>query len=170
MDLRVARPHALVAIALLAIVARGAHADVIDLPDTYAEITIDTKTWHANPKPGLVVAYKNDRRDDLVITRAQVPNIDAWRTKTRDAYVDQIERGLVAIGFKTKSKRLTTIEGVPVLDLEASHKLGPLVLRVILFRTYALSLAIHGPRLSRTAARAIAKTFVPPPARPEGSP
>ncbi len=167
MDLRVARPHALVALALL---AGTAHADVIDLPDTYAELTLDTRTWHAIPTPGLVAAYTNDKKDIIAITRTQVPNIDAWRTKTRDAYVDQIEKGLVGAGYKPTSKKLTTIEGVPVLDVEASHKRGPLILRVILFRTYALSFAMEGPRMSRTAARGIAKTFVPPPARPEGSP
>jgi hypothetical protein len=170
MDLRVARAHALVVALSISLGARSAHADVIDLPDTYAEVTLDTRTWHAVAKPGLVAAYTNDRGDLLAVTRAQVPNIGAWRTKTRDAYVDQIEKGLVGEGYKPRSKKLTTIEGVPVLDLEASHRRGPVVIRIILFRTYALSLAIEGPRLSRTAARAITKTFVPPPARPEGSP
>lgn len=169
MDLRVARPHALVAIALL-VSAPRARADVIDLPDTSAELSLDTKVWRPVTKPGLVAGFTNDRGELLAVTRAQVPNIDAWRSKTRDAYVEQIEKGLALAGYKPSSKKLTTIEGVPVLDLEASHKRGPIVIRVILFRTYALSLAIEGPRLSRSAARAIAKTFVPPPARPEGSP
>jgi len=169
MDLRVARPHALVVAALVAWTS-SAHAEVIDLPNTYAELTLDTRTWHAVTKPGLVAAYTTDRGELLAVTRAPIPNIDAWRSKTRDAYVDQIEKGLVAAGYKAKSKKVTTIEGVPVLDLEASHRRGPTVIRVILFRTYALALAIEGPHLSRTAARAITKTFVPPPARAEGSP
>lgn len=167
MDLRVARPHALVA--LLALASSTAGADVIDLPDTRAELTLDLRRWHAVTKPGLVAAYTTDRGERLAITRAQVPNPDAWRAKTRDAYIDQIEAGVVAAGYKRTAKKLSTIEGVPVLDLEATHKRGPIVIRVILFRTYALSLAIEGFS-SRTAARAIAKSFVPPPARPEGSP
>lgn len=180
MDLRVARPHALVALAALVFAAPSASADIIDLPDTRAELTLDTRLWRTVPTPALVYAATTERGDLLAITRAPVPNIDAWRTKTRDAYVDKIESGLAAAGYKPTSKKLTTIEGVPVLDLEAapsrrerSHpeipRRGPIVLRVILFRTYALSLAIE-TRTSRSAARAIAKTFVPPPARPEGSP
>lgn len=166
MDLRVARPHALVVALAL---AAPAHADVIDLPDTRAELTLDVHTWREVTKPGLVAAYTTERGEILAITRAQLPNIDAWRTKTRDAYIQQIESGVAAAGYKPTSKKLTTIEGVPVLDLEASHRRGTIVIRVILFRTYALSLAIEGTK-SRSAARAIAKTFVPPPARPEGSP
>ena len=165
MDLRVARPHALVVVALL---AGAAHADVIDLPDTRAELALDTRAWHAVTKPGLVAGYTTARGEVLAITRAPVPNTDAWRAKTRDAYVDRIERGLVLAGYKPSSKKLVTIEGVPVLDLEATHQRGPIVIRVILFRTYALALAIEGS--SRQTARTIAKTFVPPPARPEGSP
>jgi hypothetical protein len=186
MDLRVARPHALVALvafAALALAVPTASADVIDLPDTRAELTLDPRTWRAAPTPALVYAATTERGDLLAITRAPIPNIDAWRKKTRDAYVDKIESGLATAGYKPTSKKLTTIEGVPVLDLEASpatrgranrdepkgSRRGPIVMRVILFRTYALSLAIEA-RTSRSAARAIAKTFVPPPARPEGSP
>jgi hypothetical protein len=172
MDLRVARPHALVAFAsfFAPLFAWGvAHAEVIDLPDTRAELVLDLRTWHAVTKPGLVAGYATDRGERLAITRAQIPNPDAWRAKTRDAYIDQIESGIVAAGYKRTSKKVTTIEGVPVLDLEATHRRGRIVIRVILFRTYALSLAIEGVS-SRTAARAIARTFVPPPARPEGSP
>ncbi|MFN0246259.1 MAG: hypothetical protein ACKV2T_05090 [Kofleriaceae bacterium] len=173
-----------------------ARADVIDLPETRAELTLDVRVWRAvttahataGTTSGLVAAYATDR-ELLAITRAQLPNIDAWRAKHRDAYIEQIERGLVNAGYKPSGRKLTTIEGVPVLDLEATpsgtatsspsnasgsssapRKRQPIVLRVILFRTYALSLALEGPRSSRTKLRAIAKTFVPPPARPEGSP
>jgi hypothetical protein len=210
MDLRVARPPALV-VALALIGAPGvAHAEVIDLPDTRAELTLDTRTWHTTPttSPGAtsgLVYGAHTERERLAVTRAQIPNIDAWRAKTRDAYVEQIEKGLVAAGYKVSSKKLSTIEGVPVLDLEATpekrtsnskssaesktteskateskaieskateskSKREPIVMRVILFRTYALTLALEGPRSSRAALRAIAKSFVPPPARPEGSP
>ncbi len=192
MDLRVARPHALVAAFVALAAVAPAHAEIIDLPDTRAELVLDTRTWRALTVPpvgtssGLVYGASTDR-ERLSITRAQVPNIDAWRSKTRDAYVEQIEKGLAAAGYKPTSKKLTTIQGVPVLDLEATvdnragarsattsdaktAKREPIVMRVILFRTYALTLAIEGPSSSRRALRAIAKTFVPPPARPEGSP
>lgn len=174
MDLRVARHHALVtALASLAALPGrvSADVDVIDLPDTLAQLSLDTRAWRATPRPGLVAGFTTERNERLAVTRAQIPNIDAWRAKTRDAYVAQIVAGLVALGYKPSTKKLTTIEGVPVLDLEATHARGPLVMRVILFRTYALSLAIEVPtRSARGAARTIAKTFVPPPTRPEGSP
>lgn len=151
---------------LLTLLASIAAAEPITLPNTKATITLGPE-WRAVAATGVVAGYRTERGLILAITRAQLPNPDAWRTKKRDAYVDQIERGLAAsiAGYRRLGKRLGDVNGVPVLDVEAKRKDGAtIVVRILLFRTYALSLAIEVPRKGDVAAaRAVATTFTPPP-------
>jgi hypothetical protein len=163
----VARLHALV-IATVVGATTPAAAEVIALPKTKATITIGAE-WKPIVAPSLVAAYRTDGGLLLAITRAQVPNIDAWRSKTRDAYVDEIERGVAAsiAGYRRLSRSLGDTQGVPTLDLEARRRDGAtIVIRVVLFRTYALALAIECPRRADVAAaRTVAKSFaIPAPA------
>lgn len=133
----------------------------LDLPDGWAEVT--GRTGGA-----LIAAYQTRAGAALAITRAPVPNPDAWRTKTRAAYIDQIERGLAAAtpGYRRLQRTVSEVAGVPTLDLEARRADGTqLVIRILLFRTYALALAIELPRGAELApARAIAHSLAPPPA------
>ena len=163
-----ARLHALVVASVLAIVAGGAApaaAEVITLPNTKATVTLGAE-WKPITAPSLVAAYRADGGLVLAITRARVPNIDAWRSKTRDAYVDEIERGVAAKvpGYKRVSRSIGDANGVPVLDLEAKRTGGAtVVIRVLLYRTYALALAIEVPRKGDVAAaRAVTKSFASP--------
>jgi len=163
----VARLHALV-VALGVGAAVPAAAEVIALPDTKATVTLaaDWKPIHA---PALVAAYRTDSGLVLAITRAQVPNPDAWRAKTREAYADEIERGVTSRirGYKRLARVLGDAQGVPTLDLEVRRADGAtIVLRVLLFRTYALTVAIECPRNADVAAaRAITRSFtIPAPA------
>lgn len=129
---------------------------VLDLPGTW------TKLDHAN----LVAAYRSPEGLALAVTRAQVPNPDAWRPKTRDTYADQIERGAIAAvaGQRRIGRKLGEANGVPALDLELRRADGTtVVLRVLLFRTYALALAIEIPKgKSLDEARSITTRFAPP--------
>jgi hypothetical protein len=152
------------ALALVCVLASAAHADVITLPNS--KVTIDLpKTWTAQQAEGVVLGAKGPASEILAITRAPVPNPDAWRTKKRDAYVDQIERGVSAKvkGYKRVSRKLLEVATVPVLELEAKRDDGAtLVFRILLYRTYALALAIEVPkRGSPKDARAIAASFTP---------
>jgi len=160
----VARLHALV-VAFVVGVATPAAAELIPLPLTKATITLGAE-WKPIAAPGLVAAYRTAGGLVLAITRAQVPNIDAWRAKTREAYADAIERGVTSRipGYRRIARALRDIEGVPALDLEARRTDGAtLVIRILLFRTYALALAIEAPRKAdAVTARAIATTFVIP--------
>src|SRR5690606_21137687 len=91
---------------------------------------------------------RGERGVVLAITRAQVPNLDAYRTREREAYADQIERGVAARvpGYRRVSRRLGERHGTPALDLEARADGGKtIVVRVLLFWTYALALAIEVP-------------------------
>lgn len=163
-----ARLHALVVAILVANVALGsapAVAEVIALPNTKATVTLGPE-WKVIAAPSLVAAYRSHSGPVLAITRARVPNPDAWRSKTRDAYVDEIERGVAATlpGYKRLSRTFGDANGVPVLDLEARRTGGAtVVIRVLLYRTYALALAIEVPRKGDlAAARAVTKSFASP--------
>lgn len=145
----------------------SAYADtVIDLPKTKARLELPD-TWKATPIPGLLAVYKDDRGAVLAVTRADVPNPNAWKSETKKAYADKVERGLAKSipGYKRVAKKLGTAIGIPALDVEARRRDGAtVVVRVLLFRTYALSLAIEvGKGGDVAAARAIARAFAPPP-------
>ncbi len=145
--------------ALLALLA-------VTLPNTKATFSVED-SWKVAAAPSIVAAYRGPRRELLAITRAQVPNADAWREKTRAKYIDEVERGALAAirGAKRISHKVAEANGVPVLDLEVRREDGStIVLRYLLFRTYALAIAIEVPKgASASEARVIAASFAPPP-------
>jgi hypothetical protein len=163
-----ARAHALVVAAAVALVVAASigvgEAGVVAVPTTKTTIVVPD-AWTTVQAAGVVMAYKGPAGQLLAITRAQVPNPDAWRSKTRDAYVDEIERGIASkiAGYKRTARTIGDARGVPALDLEARRKDGArLVIRVLLFRTYALALAIEVPRdVDLGLAREIARSFMP---------
>jgi hypothetical protein len=134
----------------------------IALPHTKATLDVPA-TWTKVEATGVVVAYKSPSGLVLAVTRAAVPNPDAWRSKTRDAYVDQIERGALAAiaNGKRRARKVTEIGGVPVVDLELSGA-RTIVMRIVLFRSYALTCAIEvGKAGSLDEARIVARSFKP---------
>lgn len=138
---------------------------VVALPNTKATFSLED-SWKATPAAAIVAAYRGPRGETLAVTRAQVPNADAWREKTRAKYIDDVERGALAAikGGKRIAHKVGEANGVPVLDLEVRRGDGAtIVLRYLLFRTYALALAIEVPRGGTSGeARTIAATFAPP--------
>lgn len=172
------------ALALVAVAAAAApaRADEVKLPNTRAVLHVPagwTKIGADEPgrgsktvgARGLVIGYRGDGGIVLAVTRAGVPNVDAYRTAARDAYVDQIERGLAArvAGYRRVSRKLAEQRGTPALDLEARRADGAtIVVRVLLFWTYALSLAIEvPPGADVKAAREVAARFAPAAAPPK---
>ncbi|MBA3452768.1 MAG: hypothetical protein H0T42_06745, partial [Deltaproteobacteria bacterium] len=127
---------------------------------------LDPAQWRTITPTPIVAAYTSELGYALAITRAQVPNIDAWRAKTREAYVTEIERGVTERipGYRRIARTIGDVHGVPTLDLEARRKDGAtIVVRILLFRTYALALAIECTRKADVSvARAVAKSFVIP--------
>jgi hypothetical protein len=161
--------RALVAIAL----ATGiAHAEtIVELPDTPTQLVLDD-AWHQIETKGAqpVAAYRHEAGLVLAVTRADTPNADAWIGARKQAYADAVERGIrdALPGYKRLSKRLVDAAGIPVLDVEARRAGGAtVVLRVLLYRTYALSLAIEVPAGGDVGiARRLALEFAPPPLPP----
>lgn len=152
------------ALLVLLFAAGAARAETVDLPKTKARLVLGDG-WRAQPAKGLVAAYKHDRGALLAITRADVPNSDAWVSEKKQAYFEQVEKGIKAkLGAKKYTRKLVDAGGVPAIDVEARRASGAtVVMRVLLFRTYALSLALEVPKGGDVAAaRAIVKAFAPP--------
>lgn len=151
---------------LVLVSASAVTAETIELPKTAVKLAVPDG-WTAVKAPGVVAAYKTTSGAALAVTRADIPNPDAWKPETKAAYADKVERGIKAgiPGYKRASRTLADVNGVPALDVEATRDGGATVIvRVILFRTYALSLAVEVPKGGDVApARAIVQAFAPPP-------
>lgn len=161
--------------AVLALLLAGsAHAEtLVEFPKTKVQLTLGDG-WQAVTAPSLVAAYKHDAGLVLAVTRADVPNPDAWVAEKKQAYADKVEAGIKAKlpGYKRLAKKLTDANGIPALDVEARREGGAIVVvRVLLFRTYALSLAVEVPKGGDLAlARSVVKTFAPPKEPPPSPP
>jgi hypothetical protein len=141
---------------------------LIALPKTKAVVDVPAG-WTQLVEPALVIAYQSPSGITLAVTRAQVPSPDAWRAKTRDDYLGRIARGaLEAVPGQTQlARRIGDVNGVPTLDLELQRARSTVVVRILVFRTYALALALEVPRGGSLAeARAITRSFAPPPPGP----
>lgn len=152
----------------IAVPAPAARADVVKLPKTRAVLDVPggwTPIEGATER-GLVAGYRGERGMILAVTRAPVPNERAYRKDVRDSYVDEIERGIAASvqGYRRVARRFATHDGTATLDLEGKRADGAtIVVRVLLFWTYALSLAIEvPPGADAKIARDIAAKFAPP--------
>jgi hypothetical protein len=157
--------HALAMAVAFAIGVSPAHADtLVELPKTRAQLVVPDG-WHKLAVPALLAAYKHTDGSILAVARADVPNPDAWRPEVREGYADEIERGIATSvpGYRRLTRKLSVANGIPALDVEARRGDVTLIFRVLLFRTYALALAIEVPPGGRVEpARAIAVTFAPP--------
>jgi hypothetical protein len=150
----------------LALASSVARAEPVTLPNSKAALDVPA-TWTKVDATGVVYGAKGPTGELVAITRAQVPNPDAWRPKKREAYADLVEKGVSARikGYKRTSRKIVELNTIPTLDLEAKRDDGAtIVLRIFLYRTYALSLAVEVPKKgSLKDARAIAASFTPPP-------
>jgi hypothetical protein len=156
--------------ALVALHVGAARAEtLIEIPKSKATLTLDDNWQRIAPArndKGALEVYKHSAGHVLALTRADLPNPDAWVQDKKQAYADQVEKGIKSKvpGYKRLAKKLADANGVPALDIEAKRQDGAIVVvRVLLFRTYALSLAIEVPKAGDVAiARTAVKTFTPP--------
>lgn len=140
---------------------------LVALPNTPATLTLPDG-WQRvrHTYKGIVEIFKHDGGALLVVTRADVPNAPAWIESKKQAYADEVEKGIRAgvPGYKRLAKKLVDVNGVPALDIEAKRSGdATVVVRVLLFRTYAVSAAIEVPKGGDIAlARDVIKAFAPP--------
>lgn len=165
---RVARIAPLGLVASLALLVGSARAEtLVALPKTPATLTLPDG-WQRvrHSYKGIVEIFKHAGGALLVVTRADVPNAPAWIERKKQAYADEVERGIRAgvPGYKRLARKLVDVNGVPALDIEAKRSGdATVVVRVLLFRTYAVSAAIEVPTGGNIAlAREVIKAFAPP--------
>ncbi|HVK78743.1 MAG TPA: hypothetical protein VM734_35830 [Kofleriaceae bacterium] len=124
----------------------------------------------ASPAPADTPLVRR-HRDGAVLTvsRAPVGNLDAWRSKTRGAYLDAVEAGFLGPGtvrLGGARPRLGKAE-VPVLDLTFRRTAGGttevVAVRVLLFRTVTIAAAAAAPdtRAGRRLVEAAVATLAP---------
>ncbi len=137
------------AVIALALAATVAHAEPVAIPKSKALFDVPSRWTKLADNPSLVAAYKSPSGIVLAMTRAAVPNIAAWLKESREAYVLEVENGAVAAapGARRTARKLADINGVPTLDLELKRSDGTtLVLRILLFRSYALAATLEVPK------------------------
>jgi hypothetical protein len=162
----IAVARALLVVALIAAPARG--ETVVELGKQKVTLALaDGWTRPEQPAQGaLLEVFAHEKGHALAVTRADLPNPDAWVSEKKQAYADKVEAGIKSKvpGYKRLVKKLVDANGIPALDVEAKRKDGAIVVvRVLLFRTYALSVAIEVPKGGDVAiARDVAKLFAPP--------
>ena len=117
----------LVGLVVLAMLCATARADTVyELPRTKARLELPG--WQKVEAASLVASYKHAAGGILVVTRADVPNADAWKdeAKVKQAYADTIERGIRSRipGYKRVRKKLGDANGVPALDRSEERRVG----------------------------------------------
>lgn len=151
------------AAALVVLACGTAAAETIALPNTKVKLALPDG-WKAVEAPRVVAAHRSPKGTVVAVTRAQIANLDAWLgSRSREAYAAQIERGILRT-LTPSTRKLSEVNGVPALDVEARRADGALVfVRVLMFRTYSLALAIEVPRDGDAAeARKIVAAFASP--------
>jgi hypothetical protein len=154
---------------IVALVAASARAEtVVELPKSKAMLRLADgwKRIGQQSQQAVLEIFTHDKGHVLAVTRADVPNPDAWVKDKKQAYADRVERGIKSKvpGYKRLAKKLVDANGIPALDVEAKRNDGAVVVvRVLLFRTYAISAAVEVPKGGDLkVARDVVKSFAPP--------
>ena len=137
------------ALLVLAVLAAPAAAEEIALGP--AILTIDPAWTGGAPVTGSSpVLVRTHDGAVLTVSRLAAPNPAAWRSATRDAYIDEVEAGLLVDAAEVASKRKKMgSDNVNVLDVTLRRK-GPngpevVAVRVLFFRTLTMAAAAAAP-------------------------
>lgn len=163
----------LAGLAGVVVVAAAATAEAdettIPVPDEPAQLTVDAAWASGAPRPvadGPSIALRHPGGAVLAVTVAIAPNTEAWRDRTRGAYVAEIVEGFRAQpGVKVVDHETGKVAGVPCLDLslrratDAGTRL--VAVRLLLFRSRTIALAAEGDRRDRALLDAAVRGLVP---------
>jgi len=132
--------------ALVLLAASSAAAEPI--PDQPAQLQL-AAGWRAEPAPaapdGPVLVVRGPDGALGAVTVAMTPNPEAWRDRTRRAYVDAIIAGFAAQhGVTVRKRTVSKVAGVPCVDLRLVRDRHRVAVRLLLFRTRTIALVIDG--------------------------
>ena len=122
---------------------------------TPAQIELDA-AWTGTPVPtepavGAAWVVRQNGGALLTVTKAIAGNTAAWRSATREKYMDEVEAGLVKGAEKLSAKRSKVgKDNVPVIDVVMKRKAPGgaseiVAVRVLLFRTVTVAAAAAAP-------------------------
>ncbi len=162
--------------AALVLAAGDAHAGprTLEVPDQPAQLVVD-EAWQLEPAPGddrladadaPAMILRHGDAATLVVTVAAAPNADAWRSRKRRAYLDEVIAGFAAQpGVTVDKHRDRRVKGVPTLELWLTRKLDDhrelVVVRLLLFRTRTVMAAAAGARSDKARLEAAARGLEP---------
>ena len=143
------------AAALLAIVLGTTAAAADPIVVTPAQIDLDA-AWTGAPAPtepteGTAWVVRTNGDALLTVTKAKAGNTAAWRSATREAYLDAVEASLATGAEKLSAKRAKSgKDNVPTLDIVLRRKSPTgttevVAIRVLLFRTVTVAAAAAAP-------------------------
>lgn len=121
------------------------------------------------PTVGAAWVVRHNGNALLTVTKAMAGNTAAWRSATRETYLDDVEAGLVAGAEKLSAKRgKVGKDNVPVLDVVMRRKAPGgaseiVAVRVLLFRTVtvAAAAAVSESRTGRKLVEGAVTKLVP---------
>jgi hypothetical protein len=135
-----------VILAVVAAVVLGGQPAQLDGVDGWHEVEISAPD-------GPALAMRDDAGGVLAVSVAMAPNADAWRSAKRDAYEKAVIAGFAAEpGVKVKRATPSVVSGVPCIDLALVRDGAPVAVRVLLFRTRTVAIAVEGLRAADAAA------------------
>ena len=115
-------------------------------------------------------------RATLAINRVDHPNLQAWRKKNREAYYQEIEKGVMEqlADYERIAFRMQHIKKIPVFELSFRHRGARdgrrqssrlVMMRFIFYRRYSLSMSLSIPERTFKRKKRIFKrvrdSFVP---------
>ncbi|HUQ06421.1 MAG TPA: hypothetical protein VM261_28150 [Kofleriaceae bacterium] len=149
--------RALVALVVIAAGAAAAVAEPVVVTPAQIELEAAWTGAEVTPEPleGAAWVVRTNRDALLTVTKAKAGNTAAWRSATREKYLDDVEAGLVA-GAGAGAEKLAAKRGkvgrdnVPVLDVVLRRRSPAgateiVAVRVLLFRTVTVAAAGAAP-------------------------
>jgi hypothetical protein len=129
------------------LVASPVLAEPVRVPEQPAEVELDGWEIVAPPEvpdpPALVLRHPDGAL--AAVTVAMAPNPDAWVDKKRRAYLKAIVAGFEALpGVDVASSKASKVEKVPCLDLALVRDGKAVAVRLLLFRTRTIAMAVEG--------------------------
>lgn len=140
-------------VALLVVCGTAAAAAAEPLVVTPAQIELDA-AWAGDPPAteGSPLLVRKNGAAVLTVTKALAGNTAAWRSATREKYMDEVETGLLVGGAEKLSGKRAKVgkDNVPVMDVVLRRKRADgskevVAVRVLLFRTVTVAAAAAAP-------------------------
>lgn len=135
------------ALVVLALLCATATADDYKLGD--AAVFAAPAGWTEAKKPkaqdGPALVMKTEAGGLLAVTVAMAPNTGAYRRREKQAYLDDVVAGFAGTaGVKVVKSKIGKQGSVPSIDLWLKRGKEEVSVRVLLFRTRTVGIAVSG--------------------------